>query len=411
MIRFFFPDPESPWTSEGYLGPSGITADSLKFAGQHIRAQYQDDATPKTVLQALEGAESWTEEQKERFWAQWRRHYHNRAGTDRGVPGIIPTGYELITIAAQSGADVVPLLEFFRDELLMDFGVSRSILGQVVSGDRSSAEVNQWVFDRYTVLPIANLIAEALTLQLAPDFAPDLFVEFEEFVSEDKRFLLEQETADLTGKVRSINQVREDRGLDPVPWGEEPVGQLGQIPYDPDGMYSLVPDSTDALGESPEDTEDEEPPAEQEPPRKRSNGGARPNPADFESKEAFFEACIPQVMAEGKTQEQAAGQCAGMWENRSRTRGYFSPDAEWERQLVRERLYVPSFERQMKAVLGIQERETIKRLKSVTPRARVSALDVFAADEWGSLFERRVERRSRRSCRRRSAASGSRSSR
>lgn len=37
----------------------------------------------------------------------------------------------------------------------------------------------------------------------------------------------------------------------------------------------------------------------------------RPNPN--ESKSAYISRCISQVVGEGKTQEQAAGQCYGMW--------------------------------------------------------------------------------------------------
>ena len=28
IVRFFLPDPESPWQSEGYLAPQGTTQDS-----------------------------------------------------------------------------------------------------------------------------------------------------------------------------------------------------------------------------------------------------------------------------------------------------------------------------------------------------------------------------------------------
>jgi SPP1 gp7 family putative phage head morphogenesis protein len=358
IVRFYFPDPENPWASEGYLGPSGITADTLKFSGQHLRGHYQHDATPKTVLEALDGADAFTQDQKERFWTMWRKHYHNRVGTDVGIPGILPTGYKLVQMALQTGADIVPLLEFLRDEQLMDFGTPRSILGQVVSGDRSSAEVNQWVFDQYTVLPIANLIADGITSQLAPDFDPALFVDFEKFVSDDKRFNLEQEVADINGKVRSINMVREDRGLDPAPWGDEPVGKIGEMPYDPDAIYDFGSDTPGAI-------EDEETPpegTEEEPEEPRSRGNGRDS--------------------------------------------YFSQSAEWARQMAREKKYVPSFDREMKAVLGIQERSVLKKLKAAEPRGRqhgfawqsptyprprVSVPQLFDPEEWRSLFERRVE--------------------
>ena len=44
-----------------------------------------------------------------------------------------------------------------------------------------------------------------------------------------------------------------------------------------------------------------------------------PNPKDFKDQESFMKACIPIVMKEGKTNDQAIGQCMGMWKEKSNT--------------------------------------------------------------------------------------------
>jgi hypothetical protein len=77
------------------------------------------------------------------------------------------------------------------------------------------------------------LISEALTLQLAEEFDESIFVEFEDFVSEDKEHTLKQEDQDLRLKVRTTQQVLRDRGADPedATWGEYPVGTLADTPY------------------------------------------------------------------------------------------------------------------------------------------------------------------------------------
>ena len=236
VIRFFFPDPEQPWASEGYFGPNGITADARKFASQHLRRHYEHDATPKSALEPQEGAQTFDAAQAARFRELWSQLYNSRNGRAQGAPGIVPSNYKLVELAMQSGADVTPLLEHWRDDLLMAFGVPRSILGQVVSGDRSSAETNQYVFDQHTVLPIAQMIEDALTLQLAKDFEGGVFVCFENFVASDKQFSLAQEQSDLDRKVRSINSVLESRGESSVDWGDEPVGKVGEIPYTGEGF-------------------------------------------------------------------------------------------------------------------------------------------------------------------------------
>ncbi|HUT87567.1 MAG TPA: phage portal protein [Candidatus Heimdallarchaeota archaeon] len=234
FVRMFMPDPENMWGSEGIIGPSAISLDTSRFAGEHLRAKYQHDATPSTVIEANEHAAEWTPEVQERFYIKWRDSYQTRVGSRVGLPAILPTGYRLVELAMQSGADITPLLEHLRDDLLMASGVPRSILGQVLSGDRSSAETNAFVFDLHTVKPYAAMIADALTGQLAIDYQDNLIVDFKEFVSEDKDHRLAQEQSDLDRKVRSINEIRIDHNHVPSDWGDEPIGTTGDVPYDPE---------------------------------------------------------------------------------------------------------------------------------------------------------------------------------
>jgi len=330
VVRFYLPDPQGFWNSEGYLGPSAITADAMKFAEQHLRRHYEHDATPKTALEPQEGAQTFDADQAERFRTLWNQLYSSRSGAAKGAPGIIPTAYKLIQMAAQSGADVTPLLEFWRDELLLSFGVARSVLGQVVSGDRSSAETNAWVFDRQTVKPIADLIADALTLKLAPDFDPSLFVQFEPFVAEDKNHVLAQEQSDLDRKVRSINQTREDRGLDPVPWGEEPVGKIGETPY---------------------------------------------------TGEAFEFAPFTDEVAEDDENGERSHQ---------RSTEYFDPRACWLRQLAQERRWLPVFLRAVRQVFREQESQVVSVLKE--RRSRIEDPSLLIDEElWRQLFRLHTE--------------------
>jgi SPP1 gp7 family putative phage head morphogenesis protein len=342
VCRFYFPDPENPWASEGYLGPEGVTADSLKFAGQHLRQHFEHDATPKMALESGAEAGAFGTVEAKRFEHEWIKKYHRRVGNYYGTPAILPIGYKLQQMSTQSGADIVPLLEFWRDEQLMGFGTPRSVLGQVVSGDRSSAETNQYVFDRHAVLPIANLIADGLTMQLAHDFDPNLIVCFEDFVSADKEHELNKETADLVNKVRSINQVRQDRGLDEVDWGDQPVATIGQQPYDPEGFMEFTPDTPGALGEDEEAAEEE--------PR-----------------------ILPGVQ-------------------RKRRRDFFTPQNEWQRQIAREKKYVPSFTRAQRTIFRDQQRAVLKALREQEPRARaITVSDLFDPAAWDRIFEIRVE--------------------
>jgi len=257
MIRFWFPDPENPWRSEGYFGPNGIVADSRRFASEHLRYHYQTNATPPLALEAQAGApDEPTAAQREAFRAAWNQTYSRRFGTADGAPAIMPAFYKIVQLALQTGAEITPLLEHWRDEIFIAYGVPKSVCGLVVSGDRSSAETNQWVFDRYTINPLASLIAEALESQLAPDFDARIGVRFEDFVSEDKEFELKREAHDLEHALRTPNRVLTDRGEDEVPWGDKPTIASKVGVYDPEARPApagVPPDATPPDGTDPED--------------------------------------------------------------------------------------------------------------------------------------------------------------
>lgn len=345
VIRFWFPDPETLYTSEGYLSPNSVNTDAHRFAGEHLRSRYQTDAIPPILLKGDKDATPPSDPQWKRWQDDFQKRHHRRLGTNQGVPGALPTGWDAIVIAMSSGADITPLLDYWQSNQLMNFGVPASVLGRVVSGDRSSAEVNQFVFDLHTILPIAEMMADAITLQLAVDFDPALKVEFEQFVSADKAFDLSKEAQDLKLKVRSPKQILRDRNLDQedAPWGEFPVGTLAEEPYTGEAIELDLPeDDAGALFEPEEDAEEE----------------------------------APRVLPPSRWKRQ---------------RAHFSPEAEWQRVLARERKFRPRFERAMRSIFESQRKETIKRLRASLPdedrmRSPVDLDSIFSSEDWIEEF-------------------------
>lgn len=265
VVRAWIPDPANPFGARGWIGPNGIAVDAARFAGEHTRRFYERNGTPTAVIEHDEGTNPPTEEEERRFLEKWNAWYNRRAGRHSGAPLQLPPGRHWMAQPDQTGEQIVPLHEYFDKQELRNLGVPQSVVGVVQSGDRSSAEVNEWVFDRHTILPLTKTIEQALTDHLAADFAPDIIVEFEDFVSEDKDYELKREAHDLTHKLRTINEVRQDReGFEPVAWGELPVGTLGEEPYTGEQRDSMAFQATDpdANDEEPEDVEEPDDPNE-----------------------------------------------------------------------------------------------------------------------------------------------------
>lgn len=350
VVRMWFPDPETMFSAEGYLGPNAAVADAQKFAEQHLRAHYQDDATPSTILKAESDAINPDAAQQERFQKTWKQKHLKTSGTHRGLPTFLPPGWDIVFSTIASGADVTPLLDHWQSNQLMNFGVPPSVLGRVVSGDRSSAETNQFVMDLHSVLPIVTMMADAMTLQLAPDFDPNIWVEFEEFVSADKVHVLAREKQDIEKKIKSPQQILADRGGDPeaAPWGELPPGTISDSPYTGEER-----DFGFGGGESVSDLDDPEDDADDdsaldpdtEPPRTR------------------------------RIREHAAAN--------------WTKPLSMARVLKREKKFTPPFGRALRRVFSAQKKDVLAKLAEFVARSRTIPAEpavLFDPAGWDEMF-------------------------
>jgi SPP1 gp7 family putative phage head morphogenesis protein len=74
--------------------------------------------------------------------------------------------------------------------------------------------------------------------------------------------------------------------------------------------------------------------------------------------------------------------------------GFFSPDAEWQRQIAREKKFVPAFLRAMRTIFRDQEKLVLKKLEDEADAPRARAIDpelLIDSEEWGRMFAVRVE--------------------
>ncbi len=274
VIGLYRPNPEAPWAARGYLGPQAQNVDAFKFTKAHLRAYYQHDATSKVALEAGPEAVGFSDEALTAFYDRWRSSYHSTSGERLGLPMIGPSSYKFVELKGTYGESLAPLLEFWRDEILMGFQTPRSILGQVVAGDRASVDATNYNYDQKAIQPLTVHIESAFTEQLAHDFDPKLSVRFEQFLAEDKDFRLREEMQDLEHAVRTPNMVLEDRKLDPVKWGEKPLIQTKLKPYDPNEKPAQPPTNGATPPAGAEESEEEEETAAAAP-RSRSRSSKR----------------------------------------------------------------------------------------------------------------------------------------
>jgi len=353
LVRIWWPDPAQPFAALGNLAPQAIAYDAGKFVDETVRSHYEKDAVPKVAMM-LKGTPAAPATMPQagtlaRWLADWRMRHTRRGGTEAGLPAVLPPGWEPYEFKSFGGvSENAELMDRWRDRLLMANGVPRSVLGDVVDANRAAADTNAYVFDLHAISPHAGLVAKALTRQLAVlEYGDAIAVRFAEFIARDKDFDLRREGQDLDKKLRTVNQVREDRGLDPVAWGELPIGSFGDTPYTGEEPEPLEPDDPEAFGE----VDPAEDGADDEGPR---NGG--------------------RALAAG-------------------VRRAWAPAEVWARQVITERTFAPAFARAMRAVFAQQRDAVLAELDELRARAeaRASLDDLLDPETWTGPFRRVVE--------------------
>ena len=120
--------------------------------------------------------------------------------------------------------DFKNLSEINRDKILAGMRVSKTILGTAESDtNRATAETADYVFAKRTIEPKMKLIISFLNHFLVPRFSDDIYLQYADFVPEDKAFRVKEMQA-MTGNapVLSVNETRETyAGLGPIEGGDQ----------------------------------------------------------------------------------------------------------------------------------------------------------------------------------------------
>ena len=333
VIRVWRPSPRTIYSALGDLAPQAVEWDAFRFMDEHLRAYFENDATPRVAIVADSDTQLPEPEERDAFNATWRNANNWRRGTQVGLPAFLPPGFKPHEFNSELGTtDMIAHGDQWSDQIMSAYGVPKFTVGKDTNVNRATAETTMWAFDKLTVKPMTDLITRAMTIQLAQaEFDDSLAVLFPAFVAPDKQFEQSQEDQDLRLGVRSVQQVRRDRNLDPegAPWGEKPILPFSLEPYT--GEESSVLDA----------------------PRARISRRSSTSPT------------------------------AG---------GFFSPDRTFERNEQVIRRFAPRWARTMQKVFEEQRRATLVELANATG-TDVSALLKSMAG--GTARERRKARRMR----------------
>ncbi len=234
IVHFKKPDPLSTHTGMSPLKAAITRVESEGFMNEYQKDLFLNSARPDAVIKNPTLALS--ADQKEDIKEAWERKYR---GVGKGSKVAILDGgleYQVISFT-QKEMDFIESMKFTRDDILVAFGVPKSVVGITEDVNRANSETGLAIFLGETIKPEMEGLVEKINEEMViPDFGEDLYLDFEDPTPKNR----EQEKNELTGYTAAgimlINEARDALGLPPVkggwtlykPLNEVAVGGLSQ---------------------------------------------------------------------------------------------------------------------------------------------------------------------------------------
>lgn len=210
-----------------------VTIDT--WAQKYNERFFQSDATPGGVLETDEDLDEETAKSAKRRWEEVHR------GRNRAFKiAVLTSGLAYKPISPTMKDMLFPdLRKMNREEICAMFGVPPGVVGILDYANYANLKEQQAIFWKNKMAPLLKKIQEALNQAFIPYFKDSsLYVEFDlsnvEALREDQSEKAKREETLVRAGLRTINELRAEDNLPPVPWGDEPPAQGGGI-----GMLGL----------------------------------------------------------------------------------------------------------------------------------------------------------------------------
>lgn len=215
IIHFKDPNP-----LDIYRGVSPLRAAQSRIQTEEYSTNFQRDfflnnARPDALLIS---EDTLAPEQRNELRAGWNSK-HKGAGKNSRI-GILEGGmqYQQVSVT-QREMDYIESLKFTRDDILVAFGVPKSVI-TTDDVNLANAQSGLRTFLSETIKPeIAQLVEVINEMLIIPDFGDRFYVDFEDPTPQDRDMQLKEYTAGF-GKWLTANEIREELNLEPVPNGD-----------------------------------------------------------------------------------------------------------------------------------------------------------------------------------------------
>lgn len=224
IIHFKYANPLSNYIGAGFMLGLMQSVVSDIFAQRWNAKFFFNSARPDGILST---EKSMTENEREQMGKAWNNKF---GGENSRSIAVLSSGlhYEIVG-NTHKDMDFTDLRTMTQDDVLSTIGVPKSILGITEQVTRANAETGVYVFLSETIEPKFRKWVEKLNKSLVPEFDKTIVLDFEDPTPEDEASLDEHHSIALN-KWMTVNEIRDDRGMDPVEGGDVLYIPLGIIP-------------------------------------------------------------------------------------------------------------------------------------------------------------------------------------
>lgn len=217
VIAFRYPDVRDPYT--GGLSPLRACFEQVRLTAELAAfkaSKFAHHALPDAII-SPDGVLG--EEERDRLERQWNDRLRRSAGRV-----VVADTALRVQLLEHSMGDLAALadLRATKEDICNAFGVPVAFLTSQTNLANLQAAEQQHLAQ--TIRPRLRRRDEKLNEQLVPRYDPTgrLFLASDDPAPGNRELLLRQRDVYLRHGVLTINEVRSDEGLPPVPWGDEP---------------------------------------------------------------------------------------------------------------------------------------------------------------------------------------------
>jgi HK97 family phage portal protein len=227
VIHFKTPNPLNPYRGMGTVSASKTYIQTEEFSSDWTKNSIYNSGRPSGIVN-FKG--TITDDQFQSLKRQFKAEYSGvtNAGKTlltRGADGVDfqKLGMELNGVALRE------LKELTRDDIMVMFRVSKTILGITDDVNRANAREARIVFRENVVKPEMDRFLDQLNAKLTPMWGENVVIEYEDPATISESEKLEEWKAGHT-KWLTTNDIRAEKGLEPVDGGDDLYVPVNLIP-------------------------------------------------------------------------------------------------------------------------------------------------------------------------------------